>query len=117
MAVQRRDFIKSIGGAAVSWPFAARAQQPTKPIVGVLDAGSAEGDADLITAFRQALSEAGYIEDQNVAIEYRWAEGKYDRLPILTAELIQLQPAVLFAPGLPAALSVKQRQRRFRSSS
>jgi putative ABC transport system substrate-binding protein len=101
--MRRREFITLVS-SSVAWPLAASAQQPTKPFVGVLDAGS---DADLITAFRQALSEAAYIEDQNVAIEYRWAEGKYDRLPILTAELIQVQPAVLFALGLPAAVSVK----------
>jgi putative ABC transport system substrate-binding protein len=106
--MERREFITLLGSAAVAWPFAAHAQQLEKPIVGALDAGSAEGDADLIAGFRQALSEAGYVEGQNVAIEYRWAKGQYDLLPTLASELIQLRPSVLLAPGLPAALSIKE---------
>ncbi|MBV8054605.1 MAG: ABC transporter substrate-binding protein [Deltaproteobacteria bacterium] len=102
----RRTVIAALGGAA-AWPMVALAQRAAMPVVGVLDAGSAEGDADLIASFRQGVSEAGYIEDQNVLIEYRWAEGKYDRLPSLAAELIQNQSAVVFAPGLPAALAMK----------
>jgi putative ABC transport system substrate-binding protein len=106
--MRRRDFIKRIVGSATVGPLAVRAQQPEKPIVGMLDAGSAEGDADLLGGFRQALSEAGYVEGQNVAFEYRWAKGQYDLLPTLASELIQLRPAVLLAPGLPAALSIKE---------
>jgi len=106
--MRRRDFIKGIVGSATVGPLAVRAQQPEKSIVGMLDAGSAEGDADLLGGFRQALSEAGYVEGQNVAIEYRWAKGQYDLLPALASELVQLRPAVLLAPGLPAALSIKE---------
>jgi putative tryptophan/tyrosine transport system substrate-binding protein len=105
--VKRRNFIALVGFGLAAWPLVARAQQSVEAIVGVLGAGSAEGDADVIAAFRQALSESGYVERQNITIEYRWAAGRYDRLPSLAAELIQLQPSVLFAPGLPAALSLK----------
>jgi hypothetical protein len=104
--MRRRDFVTLVGGSVLALPVSAHAQQSAKAIVGVLDAASAEGDADLIAAFRQALNETGYVEGQNVAIEYRWAEGKYDRLPALSTELIELQPAVLLALGLPAALSM-----------
>ena len=104
--MRRRDFLIGIG-TVTTWPLTTRAQQPRKPIVGVLGAGSAEGDADLMVSFGQALREVGYVEGQNVAIEYRWAEGQYDSLPTLAAELIQRQPAVLLALGLPAALSIK----------
>jgi putative ABC transport system substrate-binding protein len=107
-AMRRRDFIKGIVGSATVGPLAAHAQQAEKPIVGMLDAGSAEGDADLLASFRQALSEAGYAEGQNIAIEYRWAKGQYDLLPTLASELIQLRPTVLLAPGLPAALAIKE---------
>jgi putative ABC transport system substrate-binding protein len=106
--MRRRDFVKGIVGSATVGPLAAHAVQPEKPIVGMLDAGSAEGDADLLAGFRQALGEAGYVEGQNIAIEYRWAKGQYDVLPTLASELIQLRPAVLLAPGLPAALSIKK---------
>ena len=105
--MKRRNFLALVGFGLAAWPLVARAQQSVEAIVGVLGAGSAEGDADVIAAFRQALSESGYVERQNITIEYRWAEGRYDRLPSLAAELIQLQPTVLFAPGLPAALSLK----------
>jgi putative tryptophan/tyrosine transport system substrate-binding protein len=104
--MRRREFIALVGAAA-AWPLAAVAQQSAPPIVGVLGAGSPEPNAMWIAAARQGLSEVGYVEGQNVAIEYRWAERKYDRLPILTAELIQRSPAVLFADSLPIAFAAK----------
>jgi len=102
--IRRREFITLLAGGAAAWPLAARAQQPAMPVVGFLVSGSAEGYADTVTAIRQSLSKMGYVEGHNVAIEYRFANEQYDRLPTLAADLVLQRVAVIFATGsvLPA---------------
>jgi putative ABC transport system substrate-binding protein len=106
--MRRREFITLVGGAAAAWPLTARAQQPAMPVIGFLSSRSPGESAGVVAAFRQGLRETGFVEGQNLAVAFRWAEGDYDRLPALAAELVSLRAALIFAAGgPPSALAAK----------
>jgi len=107
--MQRREFITFLGGATVAWPLAARAQQAAKVYrIGFLGNSTAALEADLVGPFREGLRDLGYVEGQNILIEYRWAEGEYERFTALTAELIALRVDVIVTAGTPASLAVQK---------
>ena len=105
--MRRRDIITLLGGAAVAWPLAARAQQPAMPVIGLLNVTSPDTNVNRLRAFRQGLKDTGYIESENVAIEYRWAESQNDLLPSLATDLVRRKLVVIVAGDTPSVLALK----------
>jgi putative ABC transport system substrate-binding protein len=101
--MRRREFVSLLGGAAATWPLPARAQRPEVPVIAFINARSAESATRHVAAFRQGLAETGYVEGQNVAVEYHWLDGRYDRLPSLVADVVRRRVAVIATPGTTAA--------------
>src|SRR5215470_11606219 len=101
VTIGRRELLVALGGAAAAWPLAARAQQPALPVIGFLHSASPGGNVDRVRAFREGLKEAGFVEGENVTVEYRWAENQLDRLPTLADELVRRRVAAIVSPQAP----------------